>query len=524
MTTHVWPHDGLADIRASAGPHAAAVAFTAKVAAGSISTADVPVDSTEADAFVAAAVERSREVTALVLRQRDAGVPGLSPVFGAALLVEAGIPVIVELTNRDRNRVALEGELAALADIGVDAVLVRSDAEAPSVNDIDAAHLAALARRAGHAVVAADAHGGSDAADLRMADVIAPDAVQLSAGVPLPFDCPKHMTFGPCGGVNADHTCEVVPVPCVFLSRNLPVRWSGPALGDSTAAPTHADREVRAIRARRPVIVSGFPVRAMIAADIERTADMLRGSADVVLSGDAGRSRVQFPPSYRARLMVRAGMRVWMGVNARDRNRDALTSEFVSLREAGVAGVHCVTGDHTFTGDRPDAKPVFDLESTSMLQIARGLGLATSFAESPAAPPIDRRGARVRQKQLAGGQACWPQYCGDAIDVEAFITSCRDAGSDVPVFPGIPLIVDRDGAALLASFHAAKLPMGFVDALLDAVDVRRAGIRLAIDYGQALLDVRGVGGLVVAGGVRYGDEADYARALAEVSRELGGGS
>lgn len=338
--------------------------------------------------------------------------------------------------------------------------------------------------------------------------------------------CPKEMTYGPCGGVNPDGTCEISPTPCVFQERELPVRWRGtgktpePGLASSTAA----GRELQQIAQRRPLVLTGFPTRAMRSAAIGPSAEALAGNVDAVLSGDAGRSRVQFPPAYRAELITAAGLRVWMGFNARDRNRVALERELASLQAIGVAGVHCVTGDHTFTGDRPDARAVFDLESTTTIPRSRALGMLTSFAESPAAPPVLQRGARVHEKQRAGGQFCLTQYCGDADEVADFIALCRDAGATVPVLPGIPLVVDRDGAELLASFHAAKLPTGYIERLFAADDVRAAGIELAIDYGTQLLQVDGVGGVVIAGGARLGDEVAYARDLATVAAALGGGS
>ncbi len=467
-------------------------------------------------------------------------LPLRAPSHRAAAAAGSGEAVVVELSGGDRNRVAIEGELAALADAGAAGVVIAAPAAGPvpAVDDLDPERIAALVDRAGLLALRRDAGGAlrlfrDGAGDPATPTIVASRGKAPHGPVPGTAErapaCPKAMSYGPCGGVEADGSCEIHPEPCAFLGATLPIRWQSvpreeAAPAGSATEPTPAGREILAIMARRPLVITGFPVRAMRAEDVGPVADALRGSVDAVLSGDAGRSRVQFPPAYRALLMARAGMRVWMGFNARDHTRTALDEELASLREIGVAGVHCVTGDHTQTGDRPDARPVFDLESTTMLPRARAWGLLTSFAESPAAPPMQARGGRVREKQNAGGRLCLTQYCGDAPDVSDFVSLCREAGASVPVLPGIPLVVDRSGAELLASFHAAKLPTGYVDRLFAARDVRAEGIRLAIEYGRELLQVDGVGGVVVAGGVAPGGELDYARALATVAAELGGGS
>jgi methylenetetrahydrofolate reductase (NADPH) len=341
--------------------------------------------------------------------------------------------------------------------------------------------------------------------------------------------CPKHMTYGPCGGVESDGRCEVSDLGCVFLPDPT-VRWPSPAddtLGPDAAASTDistaAGRELVALMQQRPVIVSGLPARPMDASSIAACADILRGNVDAVLSGDSGRARVQFPPSYRAELIRRNGLRAWLGVNCRDRNRVALEGELAALAEAGVAAVHCVTGDHTDTGDRPDAKPVFDLEGTSLVPLARRLGLLVSVAESPASPPVERRAARTVEKQHAGAQLVLPQYSGEVSELADFIAETSAAGGTMPFFPGVPVVIDHEGARVLSSFAAAILPRGYVESILEASDPFAAGVRASVELATRLLGVEGVAGVGAAGGARVGQEEQFARALALIGHELGGG-
>lgn len=336
----------------------------------------------------------------------------------------------------------------------------------------------------------------------------------MSAGAAL---CPKAMTYGPCGGVQDDGDCEIAPIPCTFLGRPL-VRWEGTT---PEPAPRVGAGEALLARARAGrLVLTGLPAAPMDAGSLRASAAELAGAVDAVLMGDSGRARVQFPPSYRARLAQDAGLVAWPGVNCRDRNRVALEGELAALAGIGVGGVHCVTGDHTRTGHRPDAAPVFDLESTELVALAHDLGLATSVAESPASPPVADRPARVASKVRAGADLCLLQYCGEVDDVARFVAQVRRAGTVVPVLPGVPVVTDRDGAEQLASFAAAVLPAGYVEGVLAAPDPYAAGVAAAVTYARALLAVDGVGGVVLAGAPPPGDEVGFARALAEIAREL----
>jgi 5,10-methylenetetrahydrofolate reductase len=418
------------------------------------------------------------------------------------------------------------------------------------------------------------------------------DIVETS---PPAFECPKHMEYGPCGGVKLDGSCEVSEQRCVFLEVPT-VRWHGierdararvggsalesaapqsatpqrptgsatpasatpqrPAPQSATpqrptpasatpqsatplsATPIHPDptpepvpsagaAPMRELLAMRQIVVADFPARAIDAGSIERCASDLVGNVDAVLAGDSGAARVQFSPSYRAHLIRATGLAVWTGFNCRDRNRVAMEGELAGLAHVGVSGVHCVTGDHTLTGSRPDAAPVFDLDSTEAASLARAAGHLVSVAESPAAPPTGNRPARLVEKMRAGAEVCFVNHAGGAGPVRDFISRTQDVISetqelraDLAYIPCIPVVVDRESAELLLSFTTLVLPEGYIERIVGAADPFTEGIAAAIDLGHDFLALDGVRGVNLSGGAGAGREQWFAEALARISTGL----
>ncbi len=367
--------------------------------------------------------------------------------------------------------------------------------------------------------------------------------------------CPKHMEYGPCGGVEFDGTCEVGDFACVFLDVST-VRWHGiaPNLESSAAAVIAAEGEatmgagqgsrstvevrhladahefpvepqrgaaaMRALLATRQIVVADFPGKSIDRASLLDCAHALAGRVDATLAGDSGRSRVQFPPAYRAHLIQEAGLSVWTGLNCRDRNRVAIEGELAGLAEVGVAGVHCVTGDHTATGNRQDALPVFDLDSTQVAALARQAGHLVSVGESPLTPPVEKRAARLAEKVRAGADVCFVNHAGGAEPVRRFIRASHDLGIGPGFIPCVPLVVDRGSAALLQTFTTLVLPEGFLERILEAADPFAAGLDATLELCEHLLQLEGVVGVNLSGGASPGGEVAYAEALATVADRL----
>jgi hypothetical protein len=126
------------------------------------------------------------------------------------------------------------------------------------------------------------------------------------------------MLLGPCGGVRADGGCEVVPDPCVFP---VPVQWAG-----SPVPPV----PLRAV----PLILTDFSSEPYSVRMLTIVATTLAPSCDAVLVGEH-QDRPDFPPALLASMLQEAGVRPWMTLACRNRNRIVLEEELFGLRHQG---------------------------------------------------------------------------------------------------------------------------------------------------------------------------------------------
>lgn len=146
-----------------------------------------------------------------------------------------------------------------------------------------------------------------------------------------------------------------------------------------------------------------------------------------------------------------AGLNPIFQLTCRDRNRIALQSDLLSAAMLGLDNVLALTGDYTSMGDHPQAKPVFDLDSVSLLyamsQLEQGVDLggnelvgeAPSFAKgavvSPCSDSVDAQLMKMERKIAAGAQYFQTQAVFDSEKFIQFMEKAKQFG--VPVQLGI---------------------------------------------------------------------------------------
>ena len=146
-----------------------------------------------------------------------------------------------------------------------------------------------------------------------------------------------------------------------------------------------------------------------------------------------------------------SGMECVYQLRCSDRNRMALLSDVLGAGTLGIKNILALAGDHVALGDTPDAKPVFDLDSTTLIHMIRkmvdeGKDLAGNEIEDPpkvhvggAAAPgaahLKSEVAKVKRKIKVGVEYIQTQvvYYQDVLD-----KFFKELGPvDVPVLVGI---------------------------------------------------------------------------------------
>ena len=186
-----------------------------------------------------------------------------------------------------------------------------------------------------------------------------------------------------------------------------------------------------------------------------------------------------------------AGLTPILQLTCRDRNRIALQSELLGAAMLGIDNILCLTGDHTKMGDHPGAKPVFDLDSVSLLhtvsQLEKGVDLAGNplvgeapkFAKgavvSPCSDSVDAQLAKMERKVMAGAEYFQTQAVFDSEKFISFMEKAKEFGK--PVQLGV-IIPKSAGMAKFMNNNVAgvHVPQWMIDELAADKEKAKAGI------------------------------------------------
>jgi methylenetetrahydrofolate reductase (NADPH) len=193
-------------------------------------------------------------------------------------------------------------------------------------------------------------------------------------------------------------------------------------------------------------------------------------------------------------------------VTCRDRNRLALQSDLLNAWVLGIRNVLALTGDHPALGDHPQAKPVFDLDSVSLLQVIGQLNAgfdmagkelkgATDFVAGAVVNPgadteaaLDLQVMKMEKKIEAGARFFQTQAIYDLELFERFMKRVR--GFRTRILGGVILLKSAGMARFMnKNVAGVHVPDHLIKEMTDAPDKVQKSVEIAARLVRGLKDL-----------------------------------
>jgi methylenetetrahydrofolate reductase (NADPH) len=236
------------------------------------------------------------------------------------------------------------------------------------------------------------------------------------------------------------------------------------------------------------------PEKGMHADKMLAAAELVRNKVDAVNVTDLQSSVMRLGSLTASFLLKQNGFEPIYQLTCRDRNRLALQSDLLSAAALGMQNILIATGDHPSLGDHPQAKPVFDLDSVQLIQVAKKLqsgfdmqghkleGEAPQFCigavVNPGSDPLEPQIMKMEKKIQAGAEFFQTQAVFDIRAFENFVSRTKHVR--VPVMAGIILLKSAPMARFMNK-HVAGIcvPENLIQEMQESKDKVATSIEIA---------------------------------------------
>ncbi len=268
--------------------------------------------------------------------------------------------------------------------------------------------------------------------------------------------------IGGCCGTTPEHIramARVVSgqVPKPHRRRAVAVRVEVESLEEEAAAPAFGEglktpRLLDKVGTKILATCEINPPKGLEYGKMVEGARLLKeAGVDAVNITDNPMARVRMSSVAMAHILQReVGIEAIWQLTCRDRNVIGIQSDLLGAAALGIRAVLALTGDPITIGDYPKGTAVFEVNSTGLVKIVKGLNNGFDLAEqnigtkteyqigtaaSPAASDLDREIARLEEKLEAGADFVQTQPVFDVALAEKFMR--RVERLKVPVLLGI---------------------------------------------------------------------------------------
>ncbi|MFO7931298.1 MAG: methylenetetrahydrofolate reductase [Thermodesulfobacteriota bacterium] len=210
--------------------------------------------------------------------------------------------------------------------------------------------------------------------------------------------------------------------------------------------------------------------------------ELLKDKVDAMNVTDHQSSVMRFPSLGGALLVKERGGEPILQMTCRDRNRMALQADLMLASSRGINNVLCLTGDSVLLGDHKEAKAVFDIDSSQLLETVRTMergrdmsgndldgdvNFCAGAIVTPEANPIEPQLIKFEKKIDAGAEFIQTQAVYDMENLKKFMDYARQF--DVKILAGVILLTSAGMARFMnKNVAGVMVPQALIDEMASA--------------------------------------------------------
>ncbi|MGB9840900.1 methylenetetrahydrofolate reductase [Thermovenabulum sp.] len=244
------------------------------------------------------------------------------------------------------------------------------------------------------------------------------------------------------------------------------------------------------------------PPKGIDTTRLKECARAIKGRVDAVNTTDFQSAVVRMSSLGASLILLQEGIEPVMQITGRDRNRIAIQGELLSAAALGIKNILALTGDHPYFGDHKTTKPVFELDSVNILQIASTLMQGQDFAGNPLnkAPefylgasvtpfydPVELQIIKMQKKIKAGAKFFQTQAVYDIEVLKNLKQKTKEHHIQTKILAGIiPLKSPGMANYMNKNVPGIHVPEEIIERLKKAEDKQKEGLKIAAELIQQI--------------------------------------
>ncbi len=219
----------------------------------------------------------------------------------------------------------------------------------------------------------------------------------------------------------------------------------------------------------------------------------LTGLVDAINLTDGQGGNMRMCPLAASIFILKNKIDVIWQVTCRDRNRIALQADCLGASALGIRNVLPMRGDDPKSGDHPDAKPVFEIDTTELIKTINSLnqGMDMSGKElkgktdffigctaHPNAPDLKKQKETLQQRFEIGASFIQTQICYEIEQTKRFIDSLGELAKKT-IIGVTPLKGVKMAQYMNEKVFGVSVPENIMERLVNTQDERQEGLNIA---------------------------------------------